>query len=128
MREAVRRRLTVERPQLLTPLPRLSVGGQEFLFPAFLNGELGSTGAGSSAAAASAWPASKFELQRERKRPTAGCSTEARTFAPPTRLLVFAARDLLAQLVSLGERAGSAAGAAVSRSWLTHKTVLISSN
>ena len=36
MREAVGRRLTVERPELLTPLPLFLVGGREFLFPAFL--------------------------------------------------------------------------------------------
>src|SRR3954454_22258120 len=39
MREAVRRRLTVESSELLTPLPYLSSESWEFLSPAFLNGD-----------------------------------------------------------------------------------------
>jgi transposase-like protein len=49
---------------------------------------------------------------QKRSRPVVGQS--AQTFAPPSRVLDFAVRDLLAQLASLGERAGSAAGAVVS--------------
>ena len=60
-----------------------------------------------------------WRAMRKRSTPVAGW--RLRTFAPPTRGLVFAARDLLAQFAILGGRGGSAAGGAASRSALTHK-------
>jgi hypothetical protein len=129
MREAVQRRLTVEGPQLLTPFPLFLVEGWEFLFPAFLDGELKSKG---QPAASQPRPRhqglpSIFELQGDTETSDAGCSTEAPDFHFPIPGFLFMPPGISwRQLVSLGERAGSAAGAAVSRSWLTHKTVLIS--
>ena len=74
MREAVRRRLSVEASELLTPLPlSFPLEISSSCLPAFCDGELESNGQPSaSQPRPPASPGSKFELQRDAETFTAG--------------------------------------------------------